>query len=64
MIPAQIIFFVTVCLTIASGLAATTIVMFGDTRRNAGQRTVAEKLAQIAVIGAMAIAALLTLPQG
>ncbi|OQM76449.1 hypothetical protein [Manganibacter manganicus] len=59
MIPVQIIFFITVCLTIVSGLAATTIVMFGDTRRNAGQRTVAEKLAQIALIGAMAITAML-----
>lgn len=33
--------------------------MFGDTRRNAGQRAVAEKLVQIAVIGATALAALL-----
>lgn len=30
-----------VCLTIASGIAATSIVIFGDTRRNAGHRAVA-----------------------
>lgn len=58
----QIIFIVTVALTVSSGLAATAIVVFGDTRRNLGQRNVAEKLAQIAVLGAAAIASLLTLP--
>ncbi|MHA6686887.1 hypothetical protein [Mesorhizobium sp. A556] len=59
MIPAQIVFIVTVCLTVVSGIAATSIVIFGDTRRNMGQRTVAEKFAQIALIGALAIAAML-----
>lgn len=60
--PIQVIFFVAVCLTVASGIAATSIVMLGDTRRNRGQRTVAEKFAQIAIIGATAIIALLALP--
>ena len=58
----QIIFIVTVALTVSSGLAAISIVVFGDTRRNIGQRNVAEKLAQIALLGAGAIASLLTLP--
>lgn len=59
MVPADIVFIVAVLLTVASGLASTTIVMFGDTRRNAGQRAVAERFAQFAVIGATAIMALL-----
>lgn len=59
MIPTQIVFLVTVCLTVISGIAAISIVIFGDTRRNAGQRAVAEKFAQITVIGATAIVALL-----
>jgi hypothetical protein len=62
MVPVQIVFLVTVALTCASGLAATSIVMFGDTRRNAGQRAVAERFAQIALIGAAAIVSLLALP--
>lgn len=62
MIPIQIVFLVTVCLTVASGVAATSIVILGDTRRNAGQRAVAEKLAQIAMIGAVALIALLGAP--
>ena len=40
-------------------VTATSIVVFGDTRRNLGQRAVAEKFAQIAVIGAAAIVSLL-----
>jgi hypothetical protein len=55
----QIIFLVVVGITITSGIAATSIVMLGDTRGNAGQRAVAERFARIAVIGATAIAALL-----
>jgi hypothetical protein len=55
----QIVFTVTVALTAASGLAASGIVIFGDTRHNPGQRVVAERLAQIALIGATAIASLL-----
>jgi hypothetical protein len=55
----QIVFIVTVALTAASGLASTGIVVFGDTRRNAGQRKVAEKLAQIALLGSGAIVSLL-----
>ncbi|MBN9242138.1 MAG: hypothetical protein J0I98_05035 [Mesorhizobium sp.] len=60
--PVQIIFLVAVGITLASGVAATSIVMLGDTRRNAGQRAVAEKFAQIAMIGATAIVALLATP--
>ena len=62
MLSFQTIFFVTVALTVGSGITATSIVVFGDTRRNLGQRAVAEKFAQIALIGAMAIVSLLALP--
>jgi hypothetical protein len=62
MVPLQIVFIVAVSLTVASGLAATGIVMFGDTRRNSGQRAVANKFAQIALLGAAAIMSLLALP--
>jgi hypothetical protein len=55
----QVVFIVTVGLTVLSGTAATSIVVFGDTRRNSGQRAVAERLAQIALIGATAIVSLL-----
>ena len=61
MLSSNIVFFVTVALTIASGIAATSIVVFGDTRRNAGQRAVAERLAQIALVGTTAIVSLLAL---
>ena len=57
----EIVFFVTVVLAAASGLAATSIVVLGDTRRNIGQRNVAEKFAQIALLGAAAIVSLLAL---
>lgn len=57
----QIVFIVTLALTVSSGIAATSIVVFGDTRRNIGQRRVAEKLAQIALLGAAAIISLLAL---
>lgn len=59
MVSLNLVFFATILLTVASGLAATCIVIFGDTRRNAGQRAVAEKFAQIALIGAAAVASLL-----
>ena len=62
MLTFQIVFIVAVTLTVASGLAAGGIVIFGDTRRNAGQRYVAEKFAQITLIGAAAIVSLLALP--
>ena len=62
MIPLQIVFIVTVALTAASGLAAAGLVVFGDTRKNAGQRAVAQTFAQIALLGAMAIVSLLALP--
>ncbi len=62
MVPLKIVFTVAVCLTVASGLAAAGIVIFGDTRRNSGQRAVANKFAQIALIGAAAIMSLLALP--
>lgn len=45
----QLIFLVTVALTVSSGLAAISIVVFGDTRQNIGQRKVADKLVQIAL---------------
>jgi hypothetical protein len=57
----QIVFIVTLALTVSSGIAATSIVVFGDTRRNIGQRNVAEKLVQIALLGAAAIISLLAL---
>jgi hypothetical protein len=59
MLTFQNIFLATLMLTVASGLTATMIVIFGDTRRNAGQRKVAERLAQIALLGGAAIASLL-----
>mgnify|MGYP003578330856 CR=1 FL=1 len=59
MVPFQITFYITVFLTIACGLAATCIVVFGDTRRNPGQRAVAEKFAEIAPFGAVTLASLL-----
>lgn len=59
MVSLQIVFLVAVCLTVGSGIVATSIAIFGDTRRNAGQRAVAERFAQITVIGATAIVALL-----
>jgi hypothetical protein len=58
----QIIFLVAVGITLASGIAATSIVMLGDTRRNRGQQAVAEKFAHIALIGAIAILAMLGAP--
>jgi hypothetical protein len=58
----QIIFLVAVGITLASGIAATSIVMLGDTRRNRGQRAVAEKFAHIALIGAIVILAMLGAP--
>lgn len=58
----QIVFSATLILTVLSGTAATAIAVFGDTRRNAGQRNVAEKFAQIALLGAAAIVSLLALP--
>ena len=62
MLSLQIVFTVAVTLTVASGIAAAGIVVFGDTRKNAGQRVVAEKFAQIALVGTMAIVSLLALP--
>lgn len=58
----QVIFLVAVGITLVSGIAAMSIVMLGDTRRNRGQQTVAEKFAHIALIGAIAIVALLGAP--
>ena len=55
MLSLQFVFIVTVTLTTASGIAAASIVVFGDTRRNLGQRAVADKFAQIALIGTVAI---------
>ena len=60
MLTVQVVFIVTVALTVSSGLAAASIVIVGDTRRNLGQRNVAEKFAQIALLGAAAIVSMLT----
>lgn len=62
MLSLRTVFIVVVALTVASGAAASSIVMFGDTRRNSGQRAVAERLSQIAFLGAVAIISLLTIP--
>lgn len=59
MLSFQTVFVIVVVLTVASGAAASSIVMFGDTRRNSGQRAVAEKLSQIALLGAASIISLL-----
>ena len=63
MLSLQMVFIVTVALTVASGLAAAGLVVLGDTRKNGGQRTVAQTFAQIALLGAMAIVSLLALPR-
>ena len=52
MLSLQTIFVVTVALTVTCGITAASIVVFGGTRRNRGQRVVAEKFAQITLIGA------------
>jgi hypothetical protein len=57
----EIVFAVTITLTVGSGLAAGGIAIFGDTRRNLGQRAVAEKFAQIGLLGSAAIVSLLAL---
>lgn len=59
MFTTDIVFILVVALTVSSGLAATSIALFGDTRRDKGQRTVAEKFAHIALLGAAAIISLL-----
>lgn len=53
-------FVATTGLTVLSGGAAIAITLRGDTSRDEGQRAVAALLARIAVIGAGAIASLLT----
>ena len=63
MVPLQLVFVVTVALTVTSGIAAIAIVTFGNTRDDAGQRAVAEKFAQIALIGMGAVVALAKFPQ-
>ena len=42
----QIVFIVTVALTVASGLAAAGLVVLGETRKNRGRRAVAQTFAQ------------------
>ena len=61
MVSIEIVFFATVALTVASAATAAGIVVFGDTRRNQGQRNVAERLVQMAAVGMAAIAALLAI---
>ena len=62
MLSLQVVFIATITLTVASGIGAAGLVIFGDTRKNAGQRAVAQTFAQIALLGAMAIVSLLALP--
>jgi hypothetical protein len=62
MVPIQIVFLVTAILTIAAGFGAAVIAMCGNTRSNASQRIVVKAFAQIALLGASAITALLALP--
>lgn len=50
-------------MTGVSALIATSVAVIGDTRRNPGQRVLVERLAQIALIGATALVALLGFPQ-
>lgn len=56
----QIILVATVGITVLSGAAAAALVVFGDPL-NVGQRAVAEKLAQRAVVGAGALASSIAL---
>jgi hypothetical protein len=62
MVPTQIVFLVTAILTIAAGLGAAVIATCGNTKSYASQRIVVKAFAQIALLGASAIAALLALP--
>ena len=50
-------------LTGGSILIATSIAVMGDTRRNPGQRVIVERLAQVALVAATALVALLGFPQ-
>ncbi|MGN8022123.1 hypothetical protein ACTJJ7_15575 [Phyllobacterium sp. 22229] len=59
MITFQTVFVTTLSLTATSGITAVCIALFGDTRRNEGQRIVVEKFAQIALFGAVTVASLL-----
>ena len=62
MLPLTIPQTITLALTAVSASAAIAVVAFGDTRRNPGQRVVAERLAQIAVLAAAAAIAALEIP--
>lgn len=53
---------VALAMTVISATAAVAIVVLGDTKRNQGQRAIAEKLAQIAVLAAAATIAALEIP--
>lgn len=55
-----LIFFTTVALTVLSGSAATAIAIFGRPVAGSAQKLVAEKLAQIALLGAGAIVTMLS----
>jgi hypothetical protein len=56
----QILFATVTALTALSAIGAIGLAVFGDTRYNLGHRGVAMRLAQIALVGATALAALLT----
>ena len=62
MLSLQAVFIAIITLTVASGIAAAGLVIFGDTRKNAGQRAVAQTFGQIALLGAKAIVSLLAMP--
>lgn len=59
MLSSQIVFVAVLGIALASGSAAVALSVFGDTRRNEGQRQVALRLAQVTVICAAALASLL-----
>lgn len=59
MLTHETFFLTTLTLTTVSGATAVAIIAFGDTRKNAGHRIVAQKFAQITLLGAAAIIALL-----
>lgn len=58
MVPFQFTLYITVP-DHSQRVSSKCIVVFGDTRRNPGQRAVAEKFAEIAAFGAVTLASLL-----
>lgn len=62
--PFEVVFATVVALTILSAGSATAIVLVVDTRARPGARIVAVRLMEVAVLGAGAIAALLSSQSG